>query len=122
MLRRPGLARGDRGLVLALNGPVHGAEVGFELAPPSRHRRRLLRRLHLASSSDLGLGLGCGFPDGVCPVRPRLVGGVHGLEPDRLRGQPAGQGPGVRDGWPVVRGRGVGGLAPGVGLGLGGGS
>jgi hypothetical protein len=30
----PGPARGDGGLMLALEGPVHGGEVGFELTPP----------------------------------------------------------------------------------------
>ena len=35
-LRRAGLARGDGGLLLALEGAVDGGEVGFELAPPLR--------------------------------------------------------------------------------------
>ena len=60
VLRRPGLARGDRGLVLTLDGPVHGVEIGVEPAPPSGHFvSRFLCRLGVASSSQLGLGLGC---------------------------------------------------------------
>ena len=51
-------------------------------------------------------------------ARPCLVGGVRGLEPGRLRGHLAGQCPGVRGRGLVVLGCGVGGLPPGVGLGL----
>lgn len=43
MLRRPELARGDRGLVLTLDGPFQRVEIGLELAPPPGHGRRFLR-------------------------------------------------------------------------------
>ena len=51
-LGRPGLARGDRGPLLAFEGPVHRGEVGFELAPPFR------RGLWLVFGSGLPLS-GC---------------------------------------------------------------
>jgi hypothetical protein len=85
----PGLACSDGGLVLTLDGPVCGGEVGFELAPPLRHGWRLpfglglpLFGCLLRESAPLQFGLG--FPGCIPPPAgiggPLLVAGVHGFE------------------------------------------
>jgi hypothetical protein len=120
VLRRPGQARGDRGLVLAFDCPVHRVEIGLELVPPIDHCRWFLSWLRVASSSELSLGLGCGFPGAAGLIRPCLVGGIHRLEPGLLGRHLAGQNLGVRGGGLVVRGHGIGGLPPCIRLALGG--
>jgi hypothetical protein len=93
-LRRPGLARGDGGLLLALKGAVDGGEVGFELAPPLRRGLWFVFGLGVPLSGCLlrelaPLQLGPGFPGCFPPAAgaggPCLVAGVRG---SRKRGQP----------------------------------
>ena len=68
VLGRPWLACGDGGLVLALEDPVDGGEVGFELPPPSRHGLPFAVQLSLALLSGrlpggpAALQLSSGFP------------------------------------------------------------
>lgn len=121
----PGLACGDRGLVLALDGAVYGGGAGFELAPPLHHALRsafglpLLRYLPgEPAPAQFGPGLtGC-FPPPASVRSPRLIASVRGFEllapgrhvaGERLRARRFGQ---------VVLDLAVGGLLPGVGLGL----
>ena len=115
--------------MLALDGPVHGGEVGFELAPPLHHGLRFAFGLGLPLSGCLlrepaPLQLGPGFPGCFPPAAgvggPCLVAGVRGFELLALGGHVAGERLGVRRSGLVVPDLGVGGLLPGVGFGLGG--
>jgi hypothetical protein len=86
--------------MLAFEGPVYGAEVGFELAPPLHHSRRFPFGLGLPLFGCLlresaPLQFGPGFP-GCFPPRagvggPYLVAGVRGFELLALSGHVAGE-------------------------------
>ena len=125
----PGLARGDGGLVLALDGPVHGGEVGFELAPPIDHGLRSVFGFGLPLSGCLlrelpplqfGFGSPACFPPAAGVSGPCLVAGVRGFELLALGGHVAGERRRTCPSGLVTPDFGVGGLLPGVGLGLGG--
>ena len=115
--------------LLALEGPVDGGEVGFELAPPLRRGLWFLFGLGVPLSGCLlrelaPLQFGPGFPGCFPPAAgaggPFLVAGVRGFELLALGGQVPGERRRVRRSGRVVPDLGVGGLLPGVGFGLGG--
>jgi hypothetical protein len=125
-LGRPRLAHGDRGLALALDGPVH-REVGFELAPPLHHGLWFVFGLGLPLSGCLmrelpPLQLGPGFPGCFPPAAgvdgPFLVAGVRGFELFAPGRRVPGERRRARRFGRVVPDLGVGGLLPGVSLGL----
>jgi len=123
----PRRAVGDGGLVLTLEGPVYGGEVGFELAPPPHHGlwltvgfslllfRSLLRE---PAALQLGPGLSGCFPSGAGAGGPFLITGVRGFHVLALGRHVAGKGFRIGRSGRVVLDIGVGGLMPGVSLGL----
>jgi hypothetical protein len=126
-LGRPRLACGDRGLVLALDGPFHRGEAGFQLAPPLDDGSRFSFGLGLPLFCCLlrelpPLQLGPGFPGCFPPAAgadsPFLVAGVRGFELLSLGRQLAGERLGACRSGRAVPHLGVGEFLPGVGFGL----
>ena len=86
--------------MLAGDRAFEGLEIGFELAPPSGRRLRLIIGLRLrfsiglslSTSLEFGSGFPGGFPDGLGVGGPLLVSGVADLEPLPFGGQLRGEG------------------------------
>jgi hypothetical protein len=115
--------------VLALKGPVHRGEVGFEPTPQFRRGLWLVFGLGVLlpgcllseiASFQLSPGFSGCVPPAACVGGPCLGAGVGGFELLAAGRQVAGERRRACGSGRVVLDVGVGGLLPGVGFGLGG--